>query len=1388
MGKFPPTKSSFAISTDKYATVGTTRLPPETTANTSLSQEISKATLNVVTITDNVLDNQTLSVGDLVQKIASGASVVVPLNESKVTAASTALATFTKETIKSVSTDSKKKATGSASSVGNVSKYQTKAHEAIKDATNDTMLGLTDHVDVSNETFTVFERITGLSQERPEVIQMMNYLPLFEGQVGASGYHTSDPLMASKMGIESSADFGFTSAGMLFDTLYKHRLIKLNNKNIAYNSAFGKKRNFKKNNEFDKTLADTISIIRTLFGLIQMGGTLKTVLGVRDSQCNLQKTFLLLEKGELRKSSDEAEQDLRMYDNVAGSTTMSPQVANSTLSIPQILSGFGYQLDAAKNVFSSTKLWMQLLFELRTMLRFSSDHLLNASLQRQATDVDPLVINKHTVQTVKLGGKPINYVIPAYKSIMSLVGLNSNDAIDSLVMTLVSAHSDVYRNVSFANTETKIAALANFLSQEYRYTYALRQPQFRNILTNEYGFTVVVPGDDGSNNLGFIDAVIGEIPNNVTDIVTDNSSQSLVSVAQQVISNSDNSYTITRRAILPFEMRYLETGNSTYTPGGSYLVDEALTTDNGIDFNTKGLKDYYDIVSQMLKAFIPVTLACDMYMFGSVSPNGTPKTSNNGMLASSAETPQERKTFGDPRNLYATLFRKMAPVSSADADNSLSIGVQNNTFDGFGNDSSSHDNGIWSIFSYAAKNPRILALLFIIAGSSQVPPMVDGTSLKMTDRKPIIDALIYELEKNFSKTVESSSTSVKTHLNDNVLSMYSDTEQTRTLDEASLRAELYSGEVINFIGKIFTQMTGMTRHLLGKLSRTHYSGMPETLFNFMIFDLMCTMIDAFGKVHLKNVVPASSHSSNVMFQYTLRTLTKNTSITNVYTRLESERARVETALLGVTSYVTELSFGLKTFLSALTPTVKTQQQLDVNTYATLGPQVLRKVNELFNDPFLVNLLLSEQQLMTSLHGTYETMAKFNSARDSGVDFAVLDDIVDDPDKSVLLDTLYSIFSSEDFKSKSGYNKRIISVGLPTGFSHNFKHRKSNARKDANDNNSREYSSKVNDVFKIVVRKIDVRYNEIVYKPISFLFDLSRYPARSSKLVRNLNKNITMSNLASCIATCDYSSLNPMNLVPTHPDYLSQESFKNYPFLTKEQCEQLYRNHVMSYLLEVYVRVMTGLNVCENAFSFRTNFVPKMNEETVGTMMSAISGVGASNASTGSSKNGRGLSVIVGANRSSKSSQKSSDVANPHEQGQTSVMENITSIVAATKNVNAAGILLGQLSEFSRTFSTLSSDVYTKQRLLLPKHFERVFSIIIDPDVFEIDVTSTKATSIGSQALDALLSQGELELKKVHSNEKGVEDSIQYVSREKSPGDVSFEKYIVNIESFEDDGV
>lgn len=1388
MGKFPPTKSSFAISTDKYATVGATRLPSETSTSTSLSQEISKATLNVVTTVDNVVDKQTLAVDDLIQKIASGAPVVIPLNGSKVAPAAAALDAVTKETIQDVSTDSKKKVVGPISSVGNVSKFQTRAHEAFKDAINDTMLGLTDHVDVSNETFTVFERITGLSQERPEVIQMMNYLPLFEGQVGASGYHTSDPSMASKMGIESSTDYGFTPAGMLFDTLYKHRLVKLNNRNITYNSAFGKKRSSKRGNEFDKTLSDTISIIRTLFGLMQMGGTLKMVLGVRDSQCNLQKTFSLLEKGELRKSSDKAEQDLRMYDNVVGSTTMSPQVASSTLSIPQILSGFGYKLDATKNVFSSTKLWLQLLYELRTMLQFSSDHLLNASLQRQATDVDPLVINKHTAQAAKLGGKPINYVIPAYKSIATLTGLNGSDAIDSLVLTLITARSDVYKNVSFANTETKIVALANFLSQEYRYTYALRQQQFKNILANEYAYTVVVPGDDGSNNLGFIDAVIGKIPNNVTDIVTDNSNQSLVSVAQRVISNNDNSHAITRRAILPFEMRYLETGNSTYTPGGSYLVDEVLTTDNGVDFNTMGLRDYYDTVTQALKAFIPVTLACDMYMFGSVSPgNIASKTVNNGAVASSAETPQERKTFGDPRNLYATLFRKMAPVSSADADNSLSIGVQNNTFDGFGGDSGSHDNGIWSIFSYAAKNPRILALLFIMAGSSQVPS-VDGVSLKMTDCRPIIDALVYELEKNFSKTAESSSTSVKAHLNDNVLSMYSGTEQTRTFDEASLRAELYSGEVISFIRKIFTQMTEMTRHLLGKLPRTHYSGMPETLLNFMIFDLMCTMIDAFGKVHLKNVVPASSRSSNVTFQYTLRTLSKNTSITNVYTRLESERARVETALLGVTSYITELTFGLKTFLSALTPTVKTQQQLDVNTYATLGPQVLRKVNELFNDPFLVNLLLSEQQLMTSLHGTYETMAKFNSARDGGIDFAVLDDIVDDPDKSVLLDTLYSIFSSEDFKSKSGYNKRIISVGLPTGFSHNFKHRKSNARKDANDSNSREYSSKVNDVFKIVVRKIDVRYNEIVYRPISFLFDLSRYPARSSKLVRNLNKNITMSNLASCVPTCDYSSLNPMNLVPTRPDYFSQESLKNYPFLTNEQCEQLYRNHVMSFLLETYVRIMTGLNVCENAFSFRTNFVPKMKEETASTMMSAISGVGASNAGASSSRNDKSLSVFAGANKSSKSSQKSSDVANPHEQGQTSVLENFTSITAVTKNVNAVGILLSQLSEFSRTFSTLSSDAYTKQKLLLPKHFERVFSIVIDPDAFEIDVTSTKATLIGSQALDALLSQGELELKKVLSNEKGVEDSIKYVSREKLPGDVSFEKYIVNIESFEDDGV
>lgn len=1385
MGKFPPSKQGFSPSTDVFATHGSALPPQTTTTPASTIVSTSQFDEKIITTTgpSGVVASIT-TIESVVNAIASGNAPIVPMGATTTSSTKSSVDSSSKMGVSNDTNSGKKKQKIKVNTT-NVSSKKTTTQEVSNKIVIDAMMGTDERIDVSNDKFTLFEKVTGLSQERPEVIQMMNYLPLFEKGVGSTGYTTSDPVTATNAGFESSADYGFTPAGSMFDTLYKQRLIKIDNMQKTFN-VIARRGNLSNTSEFEKAVNDVTVILRTMFGLTQLGAVLKTVLGIRDTTCNFKKTVALLIKGELRQAEDKNDQNLLMYDDMMASLTMSPLVAKGTATIPQVLNLLGYDLNAAKNVFSSTKLWFQLLYELRVMLRFSSDQLLNASTQAQQSDVDPLVVNKHTLASTRLGGRPIRYTLPKFENLTTLTTLSDINSINQFIDSLLGAYSDTYAFVGFDSGETKIAALSNLLSQEYRYSYVLKQPHFKDILRNEYGYTVIKPGDDGTNNVAFIDAVLGNIPNNVTSIVANNSNQSLVSVAQQIDSRTDNTRTVSKRAVLPMEMKFLETGNSAYTPGGVYLVDEVLSTANGKDFNIDQLQSYYDVVDRALKSFIPVTLGCDMYMFGAVSPG----RDDAGEFR--PESAAVRQMFGDPKNLFVSLFKMLAPVSTATSDNPASLGVPDVGFDGFGKEGW-HDSAVWSLFSYATKNERVLALLFSILLTHI---SIKGSSLVTSDRKLMLDALMHELEQSFA-SAPNTSTNVEMITKKNVLVNAVNETYVHSTTENAIRNALQDGNVVKFLAEKLSNMSVAVKNLLQGESRTMFSGMPEAFFDFLIFELMCMLIDNYGRVHLKHVSPASTQNSQLAFQYVVRNSTVDHSPSNVFSRLELERARVQGTLLAATSVITEIGFGLKTFLSALTPTVKTQAAIDNNLYATLGSQALQQMNSLFNDPMYVNLMLGEQQLMTALNGVYDIKTQIDRASNVETAYAIIDDAADDPNKTILLDVMYSVFSDKKFQSQNGYNNRIISVGLPSGFTHNFKHGKSNVSKDVNDSNSKEYTNKVNDVIRVVVRKIDVRYNEIVFKPQSFLFDLSRYPARTAKLLRKDDqKNITFQRLSSYVGTRDFGKLNALAIVPAKVEYYSDtNSPKNYPFLSMTQCAELYRNHALSYLLEVYVRIMTGLNVSENAFTFRTTMASMFKpDKAFGTLSEIV------NAGVGNSKGVRDkkkVSVLPGAAKYGNiSSQKSSDIqqtSSPAEN--TTVNTNVGSVMASYGTMldqglstSTVGVITSQIAQYVRTFSTMSNDVYAKQRMLLPKHFDRVFNIVLDPDDFEIDVTLTKASPAGAQALDSLVEQGEFVEKLIVANETGNQDTISYVSRQKSGDDVAFEKYIVNIESFEDDGV
>ncbi len=94
-----------------------------------------------------------------------------------------------------------------------------------------------------------------------------------------------------------------------------------------------------------------------------------------------------------------------------------------------------------------------------------------------------------------------------------------------------------------------------------------------------------------------------------------------------------------------------------------------------------------------------------------------------------------------------------------------------------------------------------------------------------------------------------------------------------------------------------------------------------------------------------------------------------------------------------------------------------------------------------------------------------------------------------------------------------------------------------------------------------------------------------------------------------------------------------------------------------------------------------------------------------------------------------------------------------------------------------------------KKILTPKIFERVFTIPIDPDDFEIDIDKTQQNVSGMTELHNLITLGkvvEVSNNNIVSFETSLDSKLKYklLERNKTDGNLIFEKYWFNIETVE----
>lgn len=306
-----------------------------------------------------------------------------------------------------------------------------------------------------------------------------------------------------------------------------------------------------------------------------------------------------------------------------------------------------------------------------------------------------------------------------------------------------------------------------------------------------------------------------------------------------------------------------------------------------------------------------------------------------------------------------------------------------------------------------------------------------------------------------------------------------------------------------------------------------------------------------------------------------------------------------------------------------------------------------------------------------------------------------------------------------YKSLADFKTKILSVGIPAGFSRNLSDRVSRTSIS-----STNFKDKQFDVIAINVYKRDARYDDLVFKPQRFFFDLSLFPIRNFLSAAALSLLPNYFQILREASMMDYESLQDKRTVTL----ASIQDNEKYSFLSSFQKQQMMQNHVESQLLALYIRLMAGMRIDEETFT--ETLYDKLGEQDQ------------------------------------------------------QVYNLITSFLKTVKNKTIPNLPVEQLlvsplvdQESKDTIRLLSygnivfQSEFVKRRILDAKLFDRVFNLPINIDDFPIDVEATISTESGRSTY--MKNSIQDQLVRVGTNE--------YL-KPRERNDLVFEDYFVVVES------
>ena len=326
--------------------------------------------------------------------------------------------------------------------------------------------------------------------------------------------------------------------------------------------------------------------------------------------------------------------------------------------------------------------------------------------------------------------------------------------------------------------------------------------------------------------------------------------------------------------------------------------------------------------------------------------------------------------------------------------------------------------------------------------------------------------------------------------------------------------------------------------------------------------------------------------------------------------------------------------------------------------------------------------------------------------------------------------LFAMLREPRFKQGEASNLKIITVGLPTGF-------KSSLRDIEIEDESLPGPEREADVISINIYRRDLEFEDIVFKPMEFTFELSRFIQISpfTKIKRG-KRLLSVSNSIAAdekIKTFNIqvdedfkwtSAGTAGGLNGRSETILNVAQSPGYDWMSEADKKRMFQNHIINYFLNLYLKLLTDIDFSESTFLIN-NTVSQMKADNkdrdrfIKLMLKKVKQVA-----------GRTI-TLDDLKQTDPRMKKLLDRLenNDATEGINGKIESALAGITSEANIELTENIVNFMNSFSPDSFLTGADV-TAARLTSPKLFERIFHMAVDLDNFEIDVKQTMSTRAG----------------------------------------------------------